>query len=289
MISTFGLSKRYSGGTALREVTLHIPVGGITALVGPNGAGKSTLMKLCVGFERPSAGRLEVYGVDPVRDRERAVASIGYVPQTPSLYRDISVEDHLALARALRPGFDAAQARARLARLDIPTGARAGELSGGQQAQVSLAIALGTRAPLLLLDEPLANLDPLARRDFLRIATEAVRGGDVSILLSSHVISEIEDLADRLLVLGDGRVLFHDTVVASIASHRVMATSPRYGGPGEVVGPFPGRGDEEHLLVRTTTSEVGREPRLEEVVLGYLASTRTRISRPQPASAGVVA
>lgn len=274
MINTHGLTKRYRGTAALRDVTLAIPAGGITAVVGPNGAGKSTLLKLCVGFERPTGGRLEVLGSDPVLMRERAVASIGYVPQVPSLYRDMSVKDHLALARALRPGFDESYAQARLASLEIRMSARAGELSGGQRIQLCLALALGTRAPLLLLDEPFANLDPLARRDFVRTATEAVRSGDVSIILSSHVLSEIEALADRLLVLGEGRVLFYDTVATSIATHRVIETSSRYDAATTVVGPFPGRGDSDFLLVRTTESGVGRVPDVEEVVVGYLASMR---------------
>src|SRR6266536_4211065 len=164
MIKTEALTKRYRRRDALRDITLVIPDGGVTAVVGPNGAGKSTLLKLCIGFERPTAGRLEVNGIDPVRHRARAVASIGYVPQTASLYRDLTVEHHLELAVAIRPGFDPPHARERLGVLGIPLTARVGELSGGEQAQVSLAIALGTRARLLLLDEPLANLDPLARR-----------------------------------------------------------------------------------------------------------------------------
>jgi ABC-2 type transport system ATP-binding protein len=273
MIQTFGLTKRYGRAVALRDVTLEIPPGGITALVGPNGAGKSTLMKMCIGFERPTAGRLEACGIDPVRNRRGAVATIGYVPQSPSLYRDMSIAGHLDHAWSIRPGFDREHARLRLAALDIPIEAKAGELSGGQAAQVSLALALGTRAPLLLFDEPLASLDPLARRDFLRIAKDEARTGDVSIVLSSHVISEIEMTADRLLVLSDGQVVFHDTVAGSVAGHRVIEPATPYSGPG-VIGSFPGRADDEHILVQTTDADLGRQPDLEEVVLGYLAASR---------------
>jgi len=268
------LTKRYRRRVALKGISLEIPDGGVTALVGPNGAGKSTLLKLCIGFERPSAGRLEVNGVDPVRHRSRAVASIGFVPQTPALYRDLTIADHLDLARAIRPGFDSAHASSRIAALGLPATARVGTLSGGEQAQMCLAIALGTRAPLMLLDEPLANLDPLARRDFLRVAREAARGGDTTIVLSSHVISEIEETADRLLVLGEGRVLFEDTVAHSIDGHRVVDVESDLDG-AEVVSAFPGRGDVVHWLVRRASAELGRAATLEEVVLGYLAAARS--------------
>jgi ABC-2 type transport system ATP-binding protein len=273
VIETAGLTKRYRRTVALRDLTAAIPAGGLTALLGPNGAGKSTLLKLCLGFERPTAGSLRVMGVDPVRHRADAVRRIGYVPQAPSLYRDMSMDDHIALARAIRPGFDVAHARDRLASLEIAPSAIAGQLSGGQQAQVSLAIALGTRAPLLLLDEPLASLDPLARREFLAVASEAARGGDVSIILSSHVISEIEPVADRLLVLGEGRVLFDDTVAASISRHRVLDDGTALDGL-DVVARFPGQGDARHVLIRTPEREVGRAGSLEEVVIGYLALGR---------------
>ena len=273
MIETVALSKRYRRTVALRDVTLTIPDGGITALVGPNGSGKSTLMKLCIGFERPTSGRLQVCGVDPVRDRRAAVATVGYVPQSPSLYRDLTIREHIALAGGIRPGFDQAHARARLAALDLGLQWRVGDLSGGQAAQVSLALALGTRAPLLLLDEPLASLDPLARRDFLRVARQAVAEQGASIVLSSHVISEIEDNADRLLVLVEGRVVFDDTVAGAVAGHRVIETASGHGGAG-IVGTFPGRGDLRHVLVRATDPALGRAADLEEVVLGYLAASR---------------
>jgi ABC-2 type transport system ATP-binding protein len=274
MIRTEGLTKRYRRRYALSDISLEIPDGGVTALVGPNGAGKSTLLKLCIGFERPTAGRLEVNGFDPVRQRASAVASVGFVPQTPSLYRDLTIADHLDLAEAIRPGFDTPHARSRLDALGLPPGARVGTLSGGEQAQVSLAIALGTRAPLLLLDEPLANLDPLARRDFLRVARHAAHGGDTTVVLSSHVISEIEDTADRLLVLGEGRVLFEDTVAHSIHAHRVIDAEGELAG-ADIVGRFPGRGDSHHFLVRARSPETGRPASLEEVVLGYLANARS--------------
>ena len=262
MIRTEGLTKRYRRRNALSDITLEIPDGGVTALVGPNGAGKSTLLKLCIGFERPTAGRLEVNGVDPVRHRDRAIASIGYVPQTASLYRDLTVLDHLRLATAIRPGFDAAHARERLGPLGIPVTARVGELSGGEQSQVC--------------DEPLANLDPLARRDFLRVARLAADDG-TTVVLSSHALSEIEDTADRLLVLGEGRVLYDDTVAHSIATHRVIDTDAELDGV-EVIASFPGRADQVHILGRTRSTAIGRAPTLEEVVLGYLAEARDQVA-----------
>jgi ABC-2 type transport system ATP-binding protein len=273
VLETNELTKRYRRTVALRDLSVSIPSGGITALLGPNGAGKSTLLKLCVGFERPSRGTLAVVGVDPVRRRAAAVRQIGYVPQSPSLYRDMSIEAHLRLAAAIRDGFDMAYARDRLIALDIPPTAVAGQLSGGQQAQVALAIALGTRAPLLLLDEPLASLDPLARREFLAVVSAAARGGDVTIVLSSHVISEIETFADRLLVLGEGRVLFEDTIAASVAQHRVLDAGAPLDGL-DVVSAFPGQGDARHVLVRSADPAVGRSGTIEEVVIGYLALGR---------------
>jgi ABC-2 type transport system ATP-binding protein len=274
LITTTDLSKRYRRTLALRELSIAVPAGGVTALVGPNGAGKSTLLKLCIGFERPTKGSLRVLGIDPVRDRAGAVARVGYVPQAPSLYRELSAGDHLQLAGSIRPGFDANLARERLRMLGIPLTARPRELSGGQQAQVSLAIALGTRASLLLLDEPLANLDPLARREFLHVVREAVAGGDVSAVLSSHVIADVEPVCDQLLVLGEGRVLLQDTVAGATASHRVTTSATP--GRGELVALFPDRAGLLHRLERVAPGElIGREPSLEEVVLGYLASART--------------
>jgi ABC-2 type transport system ATP-binding protein len=273
VLETRGLTKRYRRAVALRDLSVSVPEGGITALVGPNGSGKSTLLKLCVGFERPTAGSLAVVGIDPVRRRRDAVRQIGYVPQSPSLYRDMPIGSHLQLACALRPGFDGPYARERLGALGIPETAIAGQLSGGEQAQVSLAIALGTRAPLLLLDEPLASLDPLARREFLEVASDAARGGDVSIVLASHVISEIEAVASRLIVLGVGRVLFEDSVVSSLGQHRVLEDGASVDGL-DVVARFPGQGNTRHYLVRTDDASVGRAGSLEEVVIGYLALGR---------------
>lgn len=273
VIETRDLTKRYRRTVAVRDLSIAIPPGGITALLGPNGAGKSTLLKLCVGFERPTSGHLSVLGIDPVRRRRDALAVLGYVPQAPSLYRDMRIDDHLRLARALRPGFDLPYAQDRLAALDIAPAAIAGQLSGGQQAQAALAIALGTRAPVLLLDEPLASLDPLARREFLEVASDAARTGDVSIVLSSHVLSEIEAVADRLLVLGEGRVLFEDTIAEAIGRHRVLDVGDGFEGL-DVVAPFPGQGRARHVLIRSSDASIGRGGSLEEVVMGYLALGR---------------
>jgi ABC-2 type transport system ATP-binding protein len=278
-LQTYAVSKTYGRRfghrtRALRDVDLAIPAGSITALVGPNGAGKSTLIRGFVGFERPTSGRMTVMGVDPWRDRGRAIKHVGYVPQNESLYRSLTVAQHLDMAASLRPRFDLAIARRRLDELEIPEDRRAGELSGGQQAQVGLALALGTRAEVLLLDEPLAALDPLARREFLGVLVDAVRADGSTALLSSHVITDIEAVCDRLVVLGGGRILLDDTLAAAVASHRIGAPDDRM--TGGLVSEFPGPAGKVLALWRA--SEGGRPATLDEVVLGYLASGRR--SRP---------
>jgi ABC-2 type transport system ATP-binding protein len=278
ILEAHDLAKRYGRRTwALTGIDLAIPQGGITALVGPNAAGKSTLIKTWVGFERPTRGNVTVAGIDPQRDRSSVLGLVGYVPQSPALYDGLSVEDHLDLAALLRPDFDRAYARRRLDQLGIPADQGAKSLSGGQQAQVALALALGTRARILLLDEPLASLDPLARREFLHVLTDAVRTDGATALLSSHIVTDVEQACDRLVVLGVGRILLHDTVAAALATHW-LATDGVRAPDGEAIGSFGGPSGERLTLLRhSATSEAAPDSRpasLEEVVLGYLASGR---------------
>ena len=230
VLETHDLAKRYGRRTwALTGIDIAIPRGGITALVGPNAAGKSTLIKTWVGFERPSRGRVTVAGIDPWHDRSGALAQVGYVPQSPALYDALSVHDHLELALQLRPSFDRAYARRRMDELGIPGLQRARSLSGGQHAQVALALALGTRAEIMLLDEPLASLDPLARREFLHVLTDAVRADGATALLSSHIVTDVEQACDRLIVLGVGRVLLHDTIADAMATHWIATDGAAIG------------------------------------------------------------
>jgi len=280
-LETHQLAKRYRRGVwALAGIDLEIPFGGITALVGPNAAGKSTLIKTWVGFERPTRGSVRVAGVDPWRDRRAALGHIGYVPQSPALYDGLSVEDHLDLAVLLRPGFDRAAARERLDQLDIPREAGARNLSGGQQAQVALALALGTRADVLLLDEPLASLDPLARREFLHVLTDAVRVGGATALLSSHIVTDVEQACDGLVVLGVGRVLLQSSVADALSTHRI---APGDGATGEVIATFLGPAGEPLALQRAGGGPGQRPATLEEIVLGYLASARLTPNRERAA------
>jgi ABC-2 type transport system ATP-binding protein len=282
-----GFGKRYRRRTwALRGVDLTVPAGSITALVGPNGSGKSTLIRAWIGFEGATEGRLSTGGVDPQRDRKGAVERVGYVPQSPSLYRDLTIADHIALAGTLRPGFDQQMAGGYVERLSIPLTAKASELSGGEQAQVGLALALATRAPILLLDEPLASLDPLARREFLHLMVEAVRAAGATALLSSHVITDIEQACDRLVVLGKGHTLLDLSVAEALAHHRIVdgtaADATELVGADAFVGAFPAPAGEPLALVRAPvvspagTPPLGRAATLEEVVIGHLAAGRRR-------------
>lgn len=273
------VGKRYRGGVqALDGIDLDIPVGSITALVGPNGAGKSTLMKAWVGFERPTNGTVAVLGVDPWRDRAAALDRLGYVPQRPALYRGLTVRDHVDLAVSLHQGFDPDASERRLRELDIPLGQDGRTLSGGQQAQVMLALALGTHAPVLVLDEPLASLDPLARREFLHVLVDAVRAEGATAVLSSHVITDIEQACDRIIVLGQGRKILDESIADALAAHRVADGDPP-GPPGMTrVAAFPGPLAEPMTLWRIEDGgqdRAGFRPAtLEELVLGRLASSR---------------
>jgi ABC-2 type transport system ATP-binding protein len=216
-------------------------------------------------------------GLDPWRERSKALDHVGYVPQSPALYDGLSVADHLDLAVQLRPSFDRAYAAERLAQLDIPSDQGARNLSGGQQAQVALALALGTRAPILLLDEPLASLDPLARREFLHVLTDAVRADSATALLSSHIVTDVEQACDRLIVLGVGHVLLHDTVADALAAHAISS-----GERPDAVASFGAPDGSRIWLVRGSGD---RPATLDEVVLGYLASGRSARAAASEAAA----
>ena len=286
-LAAHGLSKRFKKKVALDKVDLAIPAGSVTALVGPNGAGKTTLIRVCMAFERPNAGTVEVDGVDPWKHRSEALRRVGYVPQTPAVYRGLSVEDHLAMARSLHSGFDSDYARRRLDQLGIPLDQRADTLSGGQAAQLGLAVALGTRAKVLLLDEPLANLDPLARREFIQVLLDAVKAEGSTALLSSHIVTDVEDACDRLVILGGGKVRLDCPLEEARQTHRLTeAASPPPG--GTAVGSFLGRNGKTIMTLwrlapgagpggdqGTGQGETSEAASLEDVVLGYLAAGRS--------------
>jgi ABC-2 type transport system ATP-binding protein len=280
-LQAHGLTKRFKGKVALDEVDLSVPAGSVTALVGPNGAGKTTLIKVCMAFERPNAGRVEVDGVDPWKHRSAALRRVGYVPQTPAVYRGLTVADHLSMARSLHSGFDSDYARRRLNQLGIPLGQRADTLSGGQAAQLGLAIALGTRAKVLLLDEPLANLDPLARREFIQVLVDAIRTDGSTAILSSHIVTDVEEACDRLAILGSGQILL-DCPLDEARQQHVLTDSAAPPPGGVAIGSFAGKGLSRLTLWQMPAGPAGAASSapvpdtasLEEVVLGYLAAGR---------------
>ncbi len=205
-LETTRLSKRYGRTWALRDCTLTIPAGRVAALVGPNGAGKTTLLSLTVGLLSPTAGEVRVFGLSPHERPTEALPRLGFVAQDHPLYKGFKVEELLMLGRKLNPRWDDALARARLRNLNIPLNRRAGKLSAGQQAQVALVLALAKRPDVLLLDEPLASLDPLARREFLQTLMDAVAESGLTVLLSSHIIGDLERVCDYLIILSASRV-----------------------------------------------------------------------------------
>jgi ABC-2 type transport system ATP-binding protein len=213
--------RRYGRSWALRDCTLSVPTGRVVALVGPNGAGKSTLLNMAVGLTDATSGRIAVLdGLAP--GSPAALDRIAFVAQDVPLYPYLSVAETLRLVGSLASRWDEADARRRLGALNIPLDRKVGKLSGGQHAQVALAVALGRHPELLILDEPVASLDPLARHDFMAALMASVAEDGMSVVLSSHVVAELEKVCDYLIVLAAGRVQVAGDVDTLLASHHVL-------------------------------------------------------------------
>jgi ABC-2 type transport system ATP-binding protein len=277
IIEASGLGKRYGSTWALRECTLAIPPGHVAALVGPNGAGKTTLLNLTVGLAEPSAGAVTVLG-GLAAGSPAALDGIAFVAQDTPVYKNLSAADMLHLTRNLNRRFDQPYARARLGELGIPLKRKAGRLSGGQRAQLALTLALARRPRLLVLDEPVAMLDPVARHDFMALVMTAMAAEGVSVLLSSHVLADLERVADYLVLVSRGQVQVAGEVDGLLASHRMLtgptAEADRYD-ERPVVHVQRGQA-QAHMLVRAAADDPvppGWEAHpvdLEELVMAYL-------------------
>jgi ABC-2 type transport system ATP-binding protein len=294
-LETTNLSKQYGRTAALQDCTLALPAGRVAALVGPNGAGKTTLLHLCAGLLEPSAGAVRVFGQSPRQQTAEILPRLSFVAQDHPLYKSFTAADLLTMGRRLNPRWDDALARSRMQTLGIPLTRAVGKLSGGQQAQVALALALGKRPDLLLLDEPLASLDPLARRDFLRTLMDAEAETGMTLLLSSHIIGDLERVCDYLIILSASRVQLAGDIQG------IMQTHWRLIGPREeVVAAASGQTiiEESHttrqttLLVRSdapmqdpggAASWAVEEASLEDIVLAYLGQQ----AREQASAQGV--
>jgi ABC-2 type transport system ATP-binding protein len=220
-IRTSGLSKRYRRVTALSDCTITVPEGRISALIGPNGAGKTTLLRLLAGLTMPTSGEMTVNGGIPRQD-PAFLADIGFLAQEIPLYRRLSAEDHIQAGAHLNPRWDADSVRERLKALAIPLDRAVGTLSGGQRAQVALALVLAKRPRLLLLDEPVAALDPLARRNFLAILADAVAAGGLTVVLSSHLVADLERVCDHIIMLASSRVQLCGDIDTVLAEHQIL-------------------------------------------------------------------
>jgi ABC-2 type transport system ATP-binding protein len=281
VIETSGLTKQYRRVTALSQCTVSVPKGRISALVGPNGAGKTTLLRLLAGLAAPTAGRAAVLGGPPRQD-PAYLAEVGFLAQEVPLYRRLTANDHIGMGAHLNPRWDGESVRDRLAALKIPLGQPAGTLSGGQRAQLALALTLAKRPKLLLLDEPLAALDPLARRNFLATLAEAAADGNLTIVLSSHLIGDIERVCDHLILLAASRVQLCGDIATVLAGHRLL-TGPRKDTMAIARTHTIVREDttarQTTLLLKLDQREAMvfdpawavEEPNLEEIVLGYMS------------------
>ncbi|HZC69736.1 MAG TPA: ABC transporter ATP-binding protein [Jatrophihabitans sp.] len=224
-IRTESLGKRFGAKWALRECSFDLPAGRICGLVGANGAGKTTLLRMLAGLSRPSTGLAEVATRTPADDAE-FLAEVGYLAQEIPLYRRWTAADHLRMGAQLNPRWDDQAGRDRLRSLRIPLDQRIGTMSGGQRAQVGLALALAKRPRVLLLDEPVAALDPLARREFLSTLGEAAADGELTVILSSHLVTDLERVCDHLVVLADSRTVLAEDLDEVLSTHRLL-TAPR--------------------------------------------------------------
>jgi len=275
-----GLGMRYGKRIALRDCSMEIPSGSVTALVGPNGAGKTTLLLLAAGLLTPTAGAITVLDRTPHRDVE-LISRIGFVAQDVPLYGSFTVAEMLRFGQKMNHRWDHQLAQQRMENLQIPLNQQVRELSGGQRAQVSLALALGKKPDILLLDEPLASLDPLARREFMRVVMETAADSKITIVLSSHLVADLERMCDHLVVLSSSRTQVVGEIGTLLDSHRVLVGPRCDSGEPEIAGvaSIVERTDSERqtsLLVRTNGPILDpkwtSEPvTLEDLVLAYLA------------------
>jgi ABC-2 type transport system ATP-binding protein len=278
VIEASGLGKRYGRRWALADCTLAVPAGRVTGLVGPNGAGKTTLLQLAAGLLTPTSGTITVLG-ESTGGTPAQLARVGFVAQDAPVYPGLSVAGHLRMGAWLNPTWDGELAGRRIGQLGLDLRQRAGSLSGGQRAQLALTLAAAKRPELLLLDEPVASLDPLARREFLQGLMETVAEHGASVVLSSHLIADIERVCDYLIVLTGSRVRIAGETEELLASHH------RLSGPRRDDRALPASWDvieESHagkqstLLVRTREpildpAWTARPVSLEDLVLAYMS------------------
>jgi ABC-2 type transport system ATP-binding protein len=263
---------------------VDIPAGRVVGLVGPNGAGKTTLLRLAVGQLRPTTGGIEVLDARPAADAAQ-LSRVGYVAQSTPVYSGLSVDEHLMLGARLNPRWDMRIARDRIDSAGLDPRQRAGRLSGGQRAQLALALAVAKRPDLLVLDEPLSAIDPLARREFLQALMESTADTGVSVLVSSHVISDLERICDYLIILVASRVRLAGAVEELLASHRQLIGPRRDKATLPAADVITARHTERQttLLVRAprpiddpawTVAEIG----LEDLVLAYMKADAANLS-----------
>lgn len=292
-IEARGLGKRYRRHWALRECTVSLPAGRVVGLVGANGAGKTTFLHLAVGLVEPTEGTIAVLGERPGGDPAR-LARVGFLAQDAPVYPWLTVADHLRLGERMNPHWDSALAVGRVDRLGLDVRQRAGRLSGGQRSQLALTIAMGKRPELLVLDEPVSSLDPLARREFLQDLMELVADSQPTVVLSSHLLSDIERVCDHLIILARGEVQLAGDVDELLATHKVLTggrrdtrSLPR----DQAIVRASHTERQTTMLVRTSqpildphwaVSDVG----LEDLVLAYMSRPDTASATPRVAAVG---
>jgi len=278
VIAASGLGKAYRRTWALRDCTLAIPEGHVVGLVGPNGAGKTTLLRLATGMLTPTRGTITVLGQRPAAGPAQ-LARVGFVAQDTAVYARLTVAGHLRLGAWLNPGWDDNLAQQRIRQLALDPKQRAGSLSGGQRAQLALTLAMAKRPELLILDEPVASLDPLARREFLQGLMEAVAEQRLSVVLSSHLVADLERVCDYLVVLVASRVRVAGEVSDLLASHHRLSGPRRDPGrlpAGQAVITESHTDKQSNLLVRTDGPVLDpawavKPVSLEDLVLAYMS------------------
>lgn len=281
-IRTDTLGKHFRHRWALKDCSVTVPQGSVVALVGPNGAGKSTLLNMAVGLTEPTEGSIEVMGRSPIKNPQWVLPRVGFVAQDHPLYRRFAVGDMLTMGAKLNPTWDNSLAMTRLDWLGVPLKQKIATLSGGQQAQVALVLALAKKPELMVLDEPMASLDPVARREFLGTLMEAVADEGMTVLLSSHIIADLERVCDYLILISGGTVRLEGCIEEIVGRHKLLVGARR---ETDAVAHVHNVVQESHterqttLLVRTNgqiwdSSWEIRDVMLEELVLAYLGGPR---------------